>query len=226
MGEYDTLGVLRNGEIVMTIQMPESPPSPRLTNSLVRITTDQYHKMIEQGILPEDSSTELLDGLIVHKDKSDFGGDPMGHGPAHRLAVRLLTRLAARIDSEFHHLQIQLPVELFPFDEPEPDGAIIMGPDRKFAERLPAPADVAAVFEVAHSSLERDSNEKLTKFAKAGIPQYVLINLRESHVEVYTSADRAGERYQTKCIAGKGDRLALNLGNGESLEVQAAELLP
>lgn len=226
MAEYDTLGVLRNGEIVMTIQMPESPPSPRLTNSLVRITTDQYHKMIENGIIPEDSSTELLDGLIVHKDRSDFGGDPMGHGPLHRLAVRLLTRLAARIDSDSHHLQIQLPVDLFLFDEPEPDGAVIIGPDRKFTERLPEAADVAAVFEVAHSSLERDSNEKMTKFAKAGIPQFVLVNLRENQVEIFSNPDKLAGSYKTKTIAGKTDRLALNLGEGQTLDVAANDLLP
>jgi hypothetical protein len=39
----------------MTALNLESLPSTHLTRALVRIIVDQYHRMIEQGILPEDA---------------------------------------------------------------------------------------------------------------------------------------------------------------------------
>ena len=133
----------------------EMPPSPRLTSALFRITAGQYHEMIERGIVPEGSPTELLDGMVVYKDRSDSGEDPMAHGPKHRLAVRLLTKLASRIDSERRHFLLQLPIHLSSFDEPEPDGAIISGSDSQFEDRLPAAADVSCVIEIAQFARAR-----------------------------------------------------------------------
>jgi hypothetical protein len=199
-------------------------PSPRLTSLLLRITADQYHDMIEKGIISEGSPTELLDGMIVHKDCSDSAEDPMGHGPRHRLALRLLTKLAARIDAERRHFQLQLPIHLSTYDEPEPDGAIIMGPDRQFADHLPAAADVACVVEVAQSSLERDAADKLVKYAHAGIAQYVIVNLRDGRVESYERpADGA---YGLKTIFNRGEVVRLHLGQGEYMGVSAADMLP
>jgi hypothetical protein len=37
------------------------------------ISVDQYHRVIDSGILPEDSSVELLHGLLVRKDRSSPG---------------------------------------------------------------------------------------------------------------------------------------------------------
>jgi hypothetical protein len=191
---------------------------------MVRITTDQYHQMIEQGIIPEDATTELLDGVIVYKDRGDTGDEPMGHGPAHRLAVRLLTRLAATIDSPFRHLQVQLPIQLSALNEPEPDGAVILGSDRDFGDHLPKASDVACIVEIAQSSLERDAGDKLPSYALAEIPQYVIVNLREGRVEVH--ADPVAGGYRSRTIVGKGQKVRLNLGKGEWLEVDAGDMLP
>jgi Uma2 family endonuclease len=199
-------------------------PSPRLTSLLLRITAAQYHDMMEKGIISEGSPTELLDGMIVLKDRSDMPENPMGHGPKHRLALRLLTRLAARIDSERRHFQLQLPIHLSEYDEPEPDGAIILGPDRQFENHLPTAQDVACVLEVAHSSLERDAADKLAKYAQAGIPQYLIVNLRDSRVEIY---EEPGPRsYRRRTLADGTDVVQLQLGLGEVLAVPAADLLP
>jgi hypothetical protein len=117
----------------------QTPPSAQLTKSLFRITADQYHEMIERGIVPEGSATELLDGMIVYKDRSDSPENPMTHGPRHRLAVWLLTQLAPQIDSEHRHFQSQLPIHLSTVDEPEPDGAVIVGSGREENSRAGCP---------------------------------------------------------------------------------------
>ena len=210
----------------MTTHYVEPPPSARLTRSIVRMNASQYHRMLEQGIIPEDASTELLNGIIVHKDRSDSGGDPMGHGPRHRLIVRLLTRLVSRIDSSDRHLQIQLPIRLSLISEPEPDGAVILGPDRQFADDLPGAEHVASVIEVADSSLERDAEEKHRAYAGAGIPQYVIVNLRENKLEIHSAPEPASGRYTSIRRAGKGETFELHLGGGRFLEIIADDLLP
>jgi hypothetical protein len=40
---------------------------------LVPLAIEQYHRMINEGILPEDTSVELLDGMLVPKDRGDAG---------------------------------------------------------------------------------------------------------------------------------------------------------
>lgn len=45
-----------------------------------RLTVDQYHRMIRQGILPEAEPVELLDGQLVRKNRSAAGDDPMTIG--------------------------------------------------------------------------------------------------------------------------------------------------
>jgi len=97
--------------------------------AVVPLTVEQYQRMIEEGIVPEDSTVELLRGVMVRKDRSVIGEDPMGHSPLHRVVVALLTKLAAKVDDGTRHLQIQLPVVCPPHGEPEPDAAIVAGWD-------------------------------------------------------------------------------------------------
>jgi Uma2 family endonuclease len=219
--------------MTMSLATMPHPESPRTAlrelatrASIVPITVSQYQQMIEQGIVPEDSTVELLRGVLVRKDRSETGGDPMGHSPLHRLVVALLTALAPRINSDRRHLQIQLPVECPPDNAPEPDGSIIRGVPRDYGDRLPASADASCVIEVAHSSLDRDRDDKLPIYAAAGIPQYVLINLQNDTVEVYTDPDAAAGVYRTKATTTKGQSLRLHLGEGDWLDVQANDLLP
>lgn len=55
---------------------------------IARLTVDQYHRMIDSGILREGEPIELLDGVLVYKDRSDRGEDPMTVGKRHALAVQ------------------------------------------------------------------------------------------------------------------------------------------
>jgi Uma2 family endonuclease len=193
---------------------------------LFPITVEQYHRMMEQGTVPEDATVELLRGALVRKDRSVIGEDPTGHSPLHRLAVALLTALAGRLKNDKYHLQIQLPVSCPPDGEPEPDGSIVRGTARDYPNRLPGPGDVSCVIEDAHSSLDRDRADKLPIYAAAGVPQYVIVNLVNGTLEVYTDPDPAGEQYRTRGTVEKGRSVSLRLPDGTSVEVGADELLP
>lgn len=197
----------------------------RISARILPITIEQYHEMIEKGIVPEDSTVELLRGMLVRKDRSVIGEDPMGHSPLHKAVVALVTKLAARLDSDKHHVQIQLPISCPPDGEPEPDASIVRGAPRDYLDRLPGPSDVTCVIEAAHSSLERDREDKLPIYAAAGIPQYVIVNLQNNTLEVYTDPDVSSEQYRTKTTIDRGGSVSLRLPDSE-FSVAAREILP
>lgn len=194
----------------------------------VALDTDRYHKMIELGILPEGEPFELIDGCLVRKDRSTAGNDPTTVGYGHAWAIRKLNRLAPKLRRLGCDLQIHLPVTLPPFDEPEPDGAVILGSDRDYRDRHPGAADVACVIEVADSSLLRDRTIKLRIYAAAAIPIYIIINLVDRVIEVYSEPMGKGTRARygrQETLSGR-QKLLLPAGRGRSLRLPVASLLP
>ncbi|HKF93267.1 MAG TPA: hypothetical protein VKB96_01440 [Gammaproteobacteria bacterium] len=60
----------------------------RLT--LVPLSIEQYHRMIDEAILPENTTLELIDGMLISKDCGDAGRDPMVIGEEHAYVVNRL----------------------------------------------------------------------------------------------------------------------------------------
>lgn len=181
--------------------------------------------MIDAGILPEGEPLELIDGLLVYKDRSAAGDDPMTIGKRHNLVVKLLAQLDPELAARGCHMQTQGPLRLPPFDEPEPDGVVLVGGARAYADRLPTAEDAAAVIEVADASLEHDRTKKLALYASSAIAQYVIVNLREGTVEVYEAPIVAGSRYEERTVLRAGETLALRTA-GEPLPIDVARILP
>lgn len=182
--------------------------------------------MLDAHILEEGAPIELIDGVLAFKDRSSYGEDPMTIGTKHNLAVKLLARLDPELGSRGCHMQTQGPVSLPPHDEPEPDGAVIRGEPRDYADRLPGASDVFAVVEIADSSLVYDRTIKLALYARAAIEQYVIVNLRGACVEVHERPAPSDERYETVTVLRAGDVLSLRVGNGERLQLDPADILP
>ena len=201
------------------IAVGEAPP-------LVPINIEQYHQMIRLGILPEGAPVELIDGLLVWKDRSARGTDPMSHDPRHALTIKRLQRLERRFESFDCHLQLQLPITLSDTSEPEPDVAIVKGSAEHYADHHPAPADVIAAIEVAHSSVRFDRTTKQRKYALAEISQYWIVNLAENQIEVYQQPVVAEGRYLRRDDYQPGQVLALTLGSSDTIDVAVSEILP
>ena len=200
-------------------------PSTVADIRVARLTVGQVHAMLVAGILREGEPVELIDGVLVYKDRSDHGEDPMTIGRRHNLAVKLLARLDPELVLRGCHMQTQGPLSLPPHDEPEPDGVILRGNPRDYAGRLPGATDATSVIEVADSSLEYDRNQKLALYARAGISQYLIVNLRESLVEVHEDPIPNEERFTRHRVCRAGDRVALRVTDG-ALEIEAARILP
>jgi len=181
--------------------------------------------MIKAGIVHEGASIELIDGVLVHKDRSASGEDPMSIGKDHRLVVSLLAEIDPDLAQRGCHMQTQNPLSLSPYDEPEPDGAILRGRPRAYTDRVPGAGDVGSVIEVADSSLAYDRKTKLALYARAGIAQYVIVNLSGRCVELYEQPRPDGS-YQEIVVRRSGETVGLRLPDGERLEILADRILP
>ena len=200
--------------------IPDPPGSP----TLVRITVQQYDDWIERGILPTNSTVELIDGLLVWKDRSHAGDDLMSIGSDHRFSVGRCGKLDARASRGGSYVQSQQPVIFHLAHEPEPDAAFVRGTDEDFRSSSPTAADVTCVVEVSDSSLRTDRTTKLAVYAAARIPQYVIINLVDGQVEDHRDPGPAG--YARRAVLARGEVVGFLLADGSTLDVPVAELLP
>lgn len=191
----------------------------------VPITVAQLHEMLEAGWLADGEPLELVDGVLVRKDRSAVGEDPMTHGKRHSTAVAMLRRLDRRLDEHGCHLRSQLPVSLSATSEPEPDGAVVRGRDDSYLDHHPSPEEVVAIIEAADRSLPFDRGAKLSLYAAAAIPLYVIVNLVDGQVEVHRQPDPAAERYVSRDVVTADERFDLPLPTG-TLRVAARDLLP
>jgi Uma2 family endonuclease len=182
--------------------------------------------MIVNGILEEGSPYELLDGQVVRKLRSAAGEDPLRVSSLHATAVLLLGRLDREFAKLGCHMTTQQPIALTPFDEPEPDGAIVRGTIRDYAKRQPGPADLQCLIEVADASLGRDRGYKQRIYADSGIPVYVIVNLPDRVVELYTEPLKGKGRYGRSVTLSPEQKVELPAAGGKSLKVPIRRLLP
>jgi hypothetical protein len=182
-----------------------------------RFTVDEYHQMIQAGILAEDERVELLDGWITPK---------MPRNPPHDSFITQANRvIGSRLPSGWH-VRVQCAVTT-PTSEPEPDLAIVPGLDSRYRSHHPTPQEVAFLVEVADSSLAHDRNLKGAVYAAANIRIYWIINLVDIIVEVYTSPTGSGPgaSYRRRQDYHVADDLPLDLVGQVIGLIPAAELL-
>lgn len=108
-----------------------------------------------------------------------------GPGPDHRTLEDELHRrlLVAYAGSDVHVLD-QGPVVAGPIGLPEPDLAVVRGTERAYLDRHPTGADLVLVVELAKTSHARD-RAKLHDYARGGVPEYWLVDLRAHVLEVF-----------------------------------------
>lgn len=193
--------------------------------TIVPLTVDQLHEMIDAGIVPDGAPFELIDGLLVHKDRSAAGESPMTHNPRHATLVRRLSqRLSELCRGAPYFVQAQLPIVVGKTSAPEPDIAIIAGDSGSYENRHPGPEEILLVIEIAGSSLRYDRTTKQRLYASAGIPAYWIVILAEQKIEVYANPDAPAGKYSDRTEYGPGQSISLTVGQS-ILEVNVTALL-
>lgn len=78
--------------------------------------------------------------------------------------------------------------------EPEPDIAVVEALGEVYAACHPYPENVYLLIEYSYSSLAKDTDAKRKLYARSGIQDYWVINLKDRHVVVYRNPQN--EDYQ------------------------------
>jgi len=139
----------------------------------------EYERLVELGVFVGER-LELLDGLLVVKEPQ---------GSPHAAIVGHIGQVLGSAFGPGWHPRIHSPLALDDDSEPEPDVAIVAGAPRDYVTAHPATA--ALVVEVADSSLRLDRRLKAGLYARAGLPEYWIVNLVERALEVHRHPQRA-----------------------------------
>jgi Uma2 family endonuclease len=89
-------------------------------------------------------------------------------------------------------------------------------------EEHPTAADVRLLVEVSDTTLRFDRGKKLKAYARFGIPDYWILNLRERRLEVYR--DPAGPEYRS--VALYIEEQVVSPREAPNASIQVADLLP
>jgi len=184
------------------------------------LSVEQYHRMLETGILQDGDPVELIEGLLVRKNREAPG---MVQRPAHAFAITQLGRLDRRLEGLACHVRVQLPIVASEASEPEPDVAVDSGMPDRYAAKHPAPPDVLLVIEVSERSLANDRKVKQRLYAAAGIPRYWIVNLRNHCLEAYEDPRPTEGVYARRDVVHLGATAILELPAGR-LEIVVASL--
>jgi len=157
--------------------MPPVESVAAIPNDLIlRLSIEQYHAIIQAGILTDGDSVELLEGWLVFK---------IPKNPPHRVTTRLVRTALENILPSGWYVDSQEPITLSN-SEPEPDIVVVRGDTRQYLDRHPGAEDIALIIEVSDTTLQRDRTVKKGIYARAGISIYWIVNLVEEQVEVYS----------------------------------------
>src|SRR5262245_24550358 len=152
-------------------------------------TRVEYDRLIETGVLRSGDPVELLGGDLMVSEPQ---------GSAHYTAIGLVEDALRSVLGPGWLVRSQGPIALADDSEPEPDVAVTHGSRRDYSREHPDRP--LLIVEVPDSSLSLDREHKGSLYARAGIPDYWILNLIERVLEVYREpvrdpASPFGSRY-------------------------------
>jgi Uma2 family endonuclease len=193
----------------------EQRPWPR-RDGLYRFTVEQFYRLDELGFF-DDRRAELIEG-VIHE---------MTAKPAHAIASELVLRALVVGFGPGWRIRPGAPFEIGRRTLLEPDYAVVAGQARDSG--LTHPNLAVLLIEISETTLRKDRTIKAHHYAKAGIPDYWIVNLVDRQLEVHRNPgpdpSRKGRfRYAEVTIVPESGRIA-PLAVPAS-EIAAADLLP
>jgi Uma2 family endonuclease len=154
---------------------PQIETTPETRHRFSRAEVDQ---MAGIGIL-EGQRLELIDGDLINK---------MGQKPQHISAIQLVLEFLVALYG-VARVRCQAPIEIASGDRernfPEPDIAVLAESKPDYLRRHPLGNELMVAIEVAETSLYRDVTFKRDLYARAGVPEYWVVDLMGRQIIVY-----------------------------------------
>ena len=183
-----------------------------------RWTRAEYDRLIHLGVFDEDERIELLDGLLVVREPQ---------GSRHATGIRCVVDTLRRALGDAWQVDSQLPIALDEMSEPEPDVAVVPGGPRDYRDEHPSRP--VLMVEVAETSYRVDHNYKAGLYARAGVPEYWIVDLMRETLEVHRAPEASPEaahgwRYGVTEVLGKAATISPLVA--PSVVIPVADLLP
>jgi Uma2 family endonuclease len=182
-------------------------PAEIITKKL--FTADEYHRMWDVGIFPEDKRFELIRGEIFEMPPAR----PPHSGRINRLTQLFTTRLRESVI-----VSVRNPSSIDPYSEPVPDVSLLKPRPDFYSESHPLPSDVLLLIEVSHTTVRFDTTVKSELYAEGGIVEYWVLNIPQNVVEVRT--EPANGRYTNLEIFEPGDSITPRALPGFNFQVE------
>ncbi|HAS50624.1 MAG TPA: hypothetical protein DCS21_02290 [Gammaproteobacteria bacterium] len=176
-----------------------------------RWTRQQYENMALLDFFQPEARVELLDGVII---------DMSPQRSFHATAVCLVEDALRGVFQSGYVVRNQMPLALDAQSEPEPDVAVVRGRTRDYTQAHPTTA--VLVVEVADTTLRLDRKTKQAVYARNGIAEYWIINLKTPALEVYRNPQ--GDQYRSQMTLRPGETIA-PLAQPDSV-IAVIDLLP
>lgn len=154
----------------MDTRQPDGERLPR------RWSRDEYERMVGAGVLGPEDKVELIDGEILVVSPE---------GPRHASTIDLARRALERVFPAAYFVRPGHPLAADDASLPEPDLLVVPGDPANYLDRHPGSEDAVLVVEVSNSSLPFDLDRKLRLYARAGVPEYWVIDLVNRCVHVH-----------------------------------------
>lgn len=186
-----------------------------------RFSRAEYDRLIDLGVFQPGEPIELIGGELLVAEPQ---------GASHYTAIRRAARALEAAFGPGWDVRTQGPIGLDDDSEPEPDVAVVPGTPDDYAAAHPSRA--VLIVEIAESSLAVDRQHKGSLYARAGLPDYWIVNLVDRALEVYREPARDatapfGWSYTRRDVLGPSPGLTVApLAAAPAATVRVADLLP
>ncbi len=157
----------------------EHLPAPR------KFTVEEYYRMGEAGVFQPGERVELIEGVILRMSPK---------GTRHAASTTCAAVYFIKTLGDQVVVRIQDPIDIGRHSEPEPDIVLAVPQEKKYFDHHPLPSEILLVLEIADTTIPYDRVKKGRIYARAGIAQYLILNVNTRELEDYTDPDEDGYR--------------------------------
>jgi Uma2 family endonuclease len=170
-------------------------------------TRTECNTLLATGVWEAGTHLELIEGELI---------DKMGKNQPHSFSVSRIVRWLNQVfEWVYPESSINVSPQDNPTSEPQPDAVVLKPPFRGFRPEQPKPNELALVVEVSDTTLQFDLGVKARLYARAGIEDYWVIDLKGRCLIVhrkpvdgeYQSVEAYGEAESVTPLSAPGHSL-------------------
>ncbi len=165
-----------------------------------RMSPRQFERACAADVFGEDR-VELLAGILFVMTKN----------PPHEVVTAILSQLLRSIVAASGLAVFEEKSAKLGKWRPIPDIMVVRGTLANYFRKLPGPAEIALIIEVADTTYAKDRGLKWRQYAASGIPAYWIVKLDDRRVEVYSDPTGRGRgaQYRSCLTYLEGDRVPI-----------------